>query len=181
MDEETPSQPEKHTTDSAGRIAGWMIAILWILVLGGGTLLAQGWLEKRQALPAAQWKSDAQGGSALTIKADRYGQYLVQGSANNEPIIFLLDTGASGISIPGDVAERLGLIRGQAFDVYTANGSAEVYATELSLLEIGPFRRERVRANINPSMEGNVALLGMSFLRYFELLQRSEELTISNP
>ena len=158
-----------------------MIAMLWILVLGGGTLLAHGWLEKRNTPPVAQWSSNAQGDSALTISADRYGQYLVQGSANNQPIIFLLDTGASGISIPGDVAERLGLVRGQAFDVNTANGSTEVYATELSSLTIGPFRREGVRANINPSMEGDVALLGMSFLRHFELLQRSEELTISKP
>lgn len=181
MDQETPPPAEQQTPDSTSRIAGWMIAMLWILMLGGGTLLAQGWLEKNQGLPAAQWTSDARGAHALTLEADRYGQYLVEGSANDHKVVFLLDTGASGISIPGMVAERLGLTRGQAFDVNTANGVIEVYATELSSLTIGPFQRERVRAHINPSMEGEVALLGMSFLRHFELLQRAEELTISNP
>jgi len=181
MDEEKPSRAEKSTPDSASRIAAWMIVMLWVLLLGGATLLAQGWLERRQALPEARWTSNAQGTDALTLKADRYGQYLLMGSANNQEILFLLDTGASGISIPGGVATRLGLVRGQAFDVNTANGITEVYATELKSLAIGPFRRERVQANINPSMEGDIALLGMSFLRHFELLQRSEELTISQP
>lgn len=181
MNEETPQRPPATEPDSAGRIAGWMIAMLWVIALGGGTLLAQSWLEKRRALPTAQWTSDASGAASLTLKADRYGQYLVEGSANNQPVIFLLDTGASGISIPGEVAEQLGLRRGQAFDVSTANGITEVYATELNSLTIGPFKRQGVRANINPGMEGNVALLGMSFLRHFELLQRSEELTISQP
>lgn len=181
MNDKTPSPFEKPAPDNAGRIAGWMIAMLWILLLGGATLLAQGWLDKRSALPNVQWTKTAQGASALTINADRYGQYLVQGSTNNQPVIFLLDTGASGISIPGGVAARLNLIRGQAFDVVTANGTTEVYETELSSLTIGPFRQETVKANINPSMEGEVALLGMSFLRHFELSQRFEEMTISKP
>ena len=94
---------------------------------------------------------------------------------------FLVDTGASGISIPDAVARRLNLQRGRSFDVLTANGNARVFATRLDSLAIGPFGQRNVRAHINPSMSGETALLGMEFLRHYNLTQRGGELTISLP
>lgn len=158
-----------------------MIALLWVLVLGGGTWLAQGWLDGRQAARAPKWSSDAEGRPSLTLKADRYGQYSVEGSANRRTVRFLIDTGASGISIPGAVARQLDLRRGRAFDVMTANGTTRVYRTQLDSLDIGPFSQRNVTAHINPSMDGDTALLGMDFLRRYDMLHRQGELTISQP
>ncbi len=160
-------------------MAGVMIALLWVLVLGGGTWLVQGWLDARQADRAPEWSSDDSGRPSLILKADRYGQFVVTGSANDQDVAFLVDTGASGISIPGSIAETLNLPRGRAFDVMTANGSTRVHRTRIDTLSIGPFTRHDVTAHINPGLEGSTALLGMNFLRHYEILHRGGELTIS--
>ena len=158
-----------------------MIAGLWFLILGGGTLLAQQWLEQRSLKRSPSIYETASGKQALVIKADRYGQYHILGSANGQGITFLVDTGASEISIPAALADRLRLKRGRSYPVMTANGSVTVYSTTLNQITVGPFQLSNVRAHINPGMQGEFALLGMSFLRYFELLQRSGEMTISVP
>lgn len=167
--------------DFGRRLGGWMLVLLWIILLAGAALLAQRWLNEREIAREARVLVDEYGQQALLLQQDRYGQYLLKGSANNQEVIFLLDTGASGISIPASVAQRLRLERGRPFPVVTANGTVEVYSTELDSIRIGPFARTKVQAHINPSMQGDVALLGMSFLRHYELLQRSGELTISLP
>ncbi len=167
--------------DTARSIGGWMIVMLWIIALIGATLLAQKWFDQRAQARNGVWVGAEGEPQALLVKSNRYGQYLVKGSANDTDVMFLLDTGASGISIPALIAEKLGLQRGRPFDVMTANGITTVYATTLDMLRIGPHSRRDVRAHINPSMDGDVALLGMSFLRHYELLQRAGQLTISNP
>lgn len=158
-----------------------MIALLWVLVLGGGALLAQNWLDKRKVARAPTWITDEYGQAAYTIQADRYSQYLFTGSVNGNDIDFLLDTGASEISIPGGIAKRLDLRRGKNYIVTTANGNVTVYATQLESITVGPFTLRNISAHINPAMEGDVALLGMNFLRHFEILQRAGVLTISIP
>ena len=175
-----PQEPDL-PKDVSRSIGGWMIALLWLLVLGGGTLLAQRWLHQQQLSRAPSWVSDASGEAALTLKADRFGQYRLQGIANGHVVHFLLDTGASEISIPGAMAQQLGLKKGRGYPVITANGTVTVYATVLDNISIGPFTVDNMRAHVNPAMEGDVALLGMSFLRHFELRQRAEKLTISAP
>mgnify|MGYP000238379162 CR=1 FL=1 len=167
--------------DESHRIAGGMIALLWVLVLGGGTWLVQGWMDSRNADRAARWTTDESGQQQLVLKADRYGQFVLDGSTNNRPTAFLIDTGASGISIPGAVADALDLPRGRSFEVMTANGSTRVYRTRLDSLSIGPFTRYDVTAHINPALAGDTALLGMNFLRHYELLHRRGELIISQP
>ncbi len=180
-----PEDPSNRLTDkpadASRSIGGGMIILLWVLVLGGGSLLAQKWLDNREHARAPSWINNEAGNPVLSLQADRYGQYQLTGSANGQDITFLLDTGASEISIPGDVANRLNLKRGSGYPVITANGTITVYGVQLDEIRIGPFRLENVRAHINPSMQGEVALLGMSFLRHFELLQRAGELTISVP
>lgn len=150
-------------------------------MLGLGTWFAQDWLDKRAEARAGIWIGDDNGSQSLLLKSNRFGQYLLKGAANGQDVLFLVDTGASGISIPAGIAAELGLKRGRPFQVATANGITTVYASSLDSLAVGPFRRRDVKAHINPSMDGDMALLGMSFLRHYELTQRGGELTISNP
>lgn len=175
------SESKKSEKDFGSRIAGWMIVLLWLILLAGAALLAQRWLDDRAQAREARLLIDEFGRQALRIPADRYGQYLITAHVNNHSVVFLLDTGASGISIPIAIAEQLQLERGRPFDVITANGMTTVYRTELDELSIGPFSRTRLDAHINPSMPGRVGLLGMSFLRHFRLEQLDGELTISLP
>jgi len=172
---------DKLPEDASSVIGGWMIALLWLLFLGGGTLIANHWINGREAAKLTVWTGTDGTTPGLTMQANRYGQYELLGSANGQNVKFLLDTGASEISIPVEVANRLQLRRGRDYPVSTANGQVTVYSTQLDTVTIGPFTLKNVPAHINPGMNGDVALLGMSFLRHFELIQRSGELTISAP
>lgn len=167
--------------DVARRIAGWMIGLMWLLILWGAMVMAQRWIDQRALEREARVQINAYGQDELLLQADRYGQYMVEGSANDQPVSFLLDTGATGISIPEAVALKLGLKAGRPYKVITANGTIQVYHTELDSLQVGPFIRRNVKAHINPAMQGEIALLGMSFLRHYQLIQRSGELAISQP
>ena len=167
--------------DSASTIGGWMLALVWVIGLVGGSFLSREWLDKRDALRDGVTTHSESGEAALVVRADPYGQYRIAGSANSKPLSFLVDTGASGISIPQKAADRLGLQRGRPLQAITANGVATVYSTTLDSVSIGPFTRHDVKASINPSMEGEFALLGMSFLRHYVLIQREGDLTIERP
>jgi len=158
-----------------------MIALLWIIALGAATYAAQSWFKARDERRNGVIISEDGREQALLLSSNRFGQYRTRGLANGEEVLFLLDTGASGISIPAEIAKKLNLSRGRASQAITANGTITVYATRLDTLRIGPFLQRNVQAHINPSMEGEMALLGMSFLRQYELSQRDGELTISPP
>jgi aspartyl protease family protein len=91
---------------------------------------------------------------------------------------FLLDTGATDVNIPAAIASRIGLSRGQAQRAMTANGTITVYRTQLDEVRLGNIALPDVRASINPHMPGDTVLLGMSFMRDLEMIQRDNTLTL---
>lgn len=65
--------------------------------------------------------------------------------------------------------------------VRTANGTVSVFANTLESVQLGVFERFAVEGHINPHMSGEQILLGMSFLRHFDLNVQNNLLTISIP
>jgi aspartyl protease family protein len=114
----------------------------------------------------------------VVLKRNRYGHYVTSGAINGEPVVFLLDTGATGVAVPAAVAKRLGLQAGQPFQTRTANGIAVSYATRLDRVSVGDISLANVRASITPGLTGEEILLGMSFLRQVEFTQRGDMLTL---
>ena len=81
---------------------------------------------------------------------------------------FLIDTGASGISLPSHVAEDLGIrVRPDTptIRVTTANGVVSRSVVTLRSVELGRARVENLEATINPSMD--IGLLGGNFFNNF--------------
>ena len=111
------------------------------------------------------------------MSQNRYGHYVVNGHINGTEVGFFLDTGATSVAIPGNIATKLGLKRGGQVSVQTANGLAAAYLTRLEEVRLGPIVQRNVRALIQPSMEGDI-LLGMSFLRELEMVQRDRNLIL---
>jgi len=103
---------------------------------------------------------------------------VASGSINNTPVVFLLDTGASDVSVPEKLAQAIGLKRGRPMIYQTANGTITVYATRLDKVDLGGIVLGQVRASINPNMQGNKVLLGMSFLKHLEFTQRGDTLIL---
>jgi aspartyl protease family protein len=81
---------------------------------------------------------------------------------------FLIDTGASGISLPSHVAEQLGIrIRPDTphINVITAAGVVARPVVRLRSVQLGRARVENLEATVNPAMQ--VGLLGGTFFNNF--------------
>ncbi len=112
------------------------------------------------------------------MQQNRQGHYLTNGAINGEKVTFLLDTGATQVSIPAHIAEKLSLQAGGKSRVQTANGSITVYQTQINELRIGNIYLYNVAAHINPSMNANEILLGMSALKRVEFRQTGKQLIL---
>jgi len=63
--------------------------------------------------------------------------------------------------------------------VETANGTLTGYAPGLRSVRLANIQQQDVQAIINPGMQAeDEVLLGMSFLKHLELIQRGDTLTL---
>jgi len=158
-----------------GRI---MTIAAWVLALALLTLLFSQWQEGQINPNRSLTVRERDGAVEVVLQRNRYGHYVASGAIDGHPVTFLLDTGATTLSIPAATAQRLGLERGAPYRVSTANGSITVYATRVARVSLGPIELRDVAAHVNPAMEGEEVLLGMSALQRLELTQRGDELTL---
>jgi aspartyl protease family protein len=114
----------------------------------------------------------------VILQSDHNGHYTANGSINGVSVRFLIDTGATMVSIPKNIANQLNLYKGIPIKMNTANGTIITKATRLNSVTLGSIRLENVRASINPYMEGNEILLGMSFLKHLEFTKRGNQLIL---
>jgi aspartyl protease family protein len=118
------------------------------------------------------------GHSMVVLQQGASGHYVSKGKINGQPVTFLVDTGATDVAIPNRLARALDLEFGAATVVMTANGPVKAWMTRLDSVSIGAVSRSNVRATIT-SGPLNEVLLGMSFLKYFNLSQQGDKLIIS--
>lgn len=117
--------------------------------------------------PAAQAASR---GAPVEIPFRKAGTLMLVDAVVNDAlsVLFLVDTGASGVSIPGSAAGRLGLRVDASTPraaVRTAAGLVELPLVDLDSVQLGAVRVEGLAATVNPSLE--VGLLGGTFFNNF--------------
>jgi aspartyl protease family protein len=117
-------------------------------------------------------------GQEVTLLRDLSGHYRAEILINGHTVYALLDTGATSVAVPGDAAERLGLKRGPAMRIHTANGDAVAYATRLESVKVGGIEALDVAATITPGMDGDI-LLGMSFLSHMDIRLQGDRMILS--
>jgi len=177
------SDPRQQRNMDQGRTIGrWMIIAAWLLILLLFTALFSGWLE-RENNPNRflQVETGGDGKTAVVLERNRAGHYVAPGMINGEPVVFLLDTGATQVALSAGLADRIGLRRGAPMSSLTANGYVRSWLTRLDRVELGPFVMHDVQAAILPSMPGDEVLLGMNFLKHLELTQKGGQLVIRAP
>tara|TARA_R100000306_G_scaffold62579_1_gene74274 strand:+ start:65783 stop:66334 length:552 start_codon:yes stop_codon:yes gene_type:complete len=168
---------------SGGRQGKFMLVIAWII---GIALLAGAfdvWETKQYNPNQSASVIDEPGQPAqLVLRMNRWGHYVVDGSIEDRPAQFLLDTGATRVTVPESIAQRAGLPRMGRSLARTANGTVTVYDTTIDRLEFGGMVLRNVKATINPAMsDDDAVLLGMSALRQFDLRQSLDTLTLTKP
>ena len=155
---------------------GWVIGLALLAYFFSGVI-------SRQYNPNQQVQSsiNTQGIPEVRLKRNRQGHYVTSGTINGEPVVFLLDTGATVVSVPENISANLGLQAGPTSYARTANGVIKTYATRIASIGIGDIRLNNIPAHINPYMSGKEVLLGMSFLKKLELVQKGDTLTLKQP
>jgi len=159
-----------------------MIAAAWIAVLAVLTLIFGDRLEELRNPNREVHSVLTQGGERrVRLEQNRQGHYVASGAINGAAVVFLLDTGATEVSVPAVLAQRLGLQAGARALARTANGVVTTYRTSLDRVQLGAIELRNVRAHINPGMHGDEVLLGMSFLRDLDFSQRDGVLPLTQP
>jgi len=165
--------------DLSARLGKLMLLGAWGVALAIGVFLFDGLVEHDRN-PNQVTRAEAGPGGKLQVVLlrNREGHYVADGAINGAPVEFLLDTGATQVALPLVVARRLGLPLHPGGIGRTANGDIETWSTRLDSVSLGGLTAERVPAAVLPNMEGEQVLLGMSYLKHFELIQRGRTLTL---
>ena len=119
------------------------------------------------------------GADKLVLNADGQGHFFATGVINGVSVRFLVDTGASMISLGASDARRMGLDfnRGQKGLSQTANGQVVVSKIQLDSVRVGGVTLHQVDAVIHQT-DMPIALLGMSFLNRMEMLRDGNTMTL---
>ncbi|MBL0709568.1 MAG: retroviral-like aspartic protease family protein [Colwellia sp.] len=165
--------------DSTNKIGKLFVWFAWIIAIALLMFVFQNVLnEQYNPNSQPQISLSSSGQAEVILKQNKQGHYVTQGTINESAVIFLLDTGATQVSIPAHIADELQLESFGSYRVQTANGTVTVYQTKIDQLSIGNIFLYNVAAHINPAMKSNEILLGMSALKKVEFSQKGKQLTL---
>lgn len=107
---------------------------------------------------------------SVVIQADSGGQFHTTGSINGAQMRFIVDTGATFVSLGRSDALKAGIdfTKGEPALMQTANGTARAWRVVLDTVRVGDVTLRNVDGVVH-SGELPFALLGMSFLNRMEM------------
>ena len=139
---------------------------------------------KRQRLVLGEHavSSGGSGGSAaaVTLTGDSRGQFFAAGSVNGAPMRFMVDTGATFVSLDAKDAARAGIDyrgRGQPGTSSTANGVIRSWRVPGNTVRLGDITLHEVEVSVSEAGMPYV-LLGMSFLNRLEMKRDGDTMTL---
>ena len=138
---------------------------------------------QRMTLQMGQhFETEAQTGGrrSVSLAPDARGHFIADGRVNGAHLRFLVDTGATYVSLPAAEAQRLGIDyrRGARGVSQTANGPAPVYRVMLDSVTLGEVTVLNVEGLVHEGPGLDMALLGMSFLSRMEMRRDGPNLTL---
>lgn len=117
-----------------------------------------------------------------TIRVNQGRMFMAKGYINNHVVDFLIDTGATFVSLSENDAKRLGIRNyrnpNNLIIMRTANGESPAYRFTLSSVKLGSLTAHDVQAVIGGD-QGDIILLGNSFLNHFDLKMTPDTLTLT--
>ncbi len=116
----------------------------------------------------------------VTLTADSRGHFVTDGQINGGTVRFIVDTGATLVSLSAADAKRLGLDyqNGQRTMMSTANGVAPAFRVKLDSVKVGGITLNGVDAVVM-DLQAMPVLLGMSFLNRMEMRRDGDSMTLT--
>jgi len=134
--------------------------------------LALGQVMSSQFSPSAK--------ASVSLTANIQGHFLTVGTINGATTHFMVDTGASSVSLSSAEAKRIGLsyLNGERGYSNTANGVAPLYKVVLNSVKVGDIVLNQVEGVVLEGDALQVTLLGMSFLKRLEMKRDGSAMTL---
>ncbi|MBI4756082.1 MAG: TIGR02281 family clan AA aspartic protease [Betaproteobacteria bacterium] len=152
-----------------------------VAVDAAGAIVEMEGRRRRLALgvPVVSGEEGGAPGDSVALPPDSRGHFVTTGRVNGVAMQFLVDTGATFVSLGAADAHRAGIDyrRGEPAATMTANGRAQVWRVRLASVRVGDVTLNDVEAAVH-SGDLPVALLGMSFLNRMEMRHEGRALVL---
>ncbi len=170
MSEFSPSSPQR--TARRGAIG---IALFWV-ALAAALFVVFKWIEEHERQSLVPY---ATGEGHLVIPRERDGHFYVNGEVNRVPVRFLVDTGASAVSVSNAQAQQAQLPEGRPITLQTANGERPGRLVHGVPVKVGHLALNNVTVVSGlTGLPADQALLGQSFLRQFDVKLREKDMVL---
>ncbi|UCH47352.1 MAG: retroviral-like aspartic protease family protein [Betaproteobacteria bacterium] len=147
-------------------------AIVWVAIVIAGYFVIDHF-----SAPDPVVRTTQSGGYQITIPVARDGHFYLEGAINGQQVTFLVDTGASYVSVGSDVARRANLPEGVTGVFSTANGSVEGRIVRRQSVRADVFEISGISVAVMPG-SSPYGLLGQNFLRHFSVSQSDGKLVL---
>lgn len=119
--------------------------------------------------------------ASVTLISDQSGHFITTGTINGATVRFMVDTGATMVSMGVADARRAGVnyLAGERGMSQTANGLAPVYRVKLNNVKLGDITLNNVDGLVHENSALPLVLLGMSFLGRLEMKHAGDSLTLT--
>ena len=155
--------PKSPAPKRAPRQTGLLPMLLfWLLVMGLVYGLMTHYLKPKQTRVLAN--------GDLVIPRAQDGHFYTPGTINGREVVFLVDTGASLVSVSESLAQAASIRGGVRTTFYTANGARPGRVVSGVDVSVGPMRVTNLKVGVGLNMgDDTQALLGQSFLSKFDI------------
>ena len=165
------AEPAGHGLTRALQWGPAAILVFWLAVMGLLYLAMNHYLQPKPAIVTAEGE--------LLIPRARDGHFYTPGLVNGRRVNFLVDTGASLVSVSDEFARAAGIGPGEPTVFRTANGERDGQIVTGIPVSIGPVSVSSVRVGVGLSGDSvDDALLGQSFLSKFEILLQKDRMIL---
>lgn len=145
--------------------------IFWCAVMGLLYMLMTHYLKPKQAQVLAN--------GDLVINRSQDGHFYTTGTVNGREARFMVDTGASLVSVSDKFAKKALILGGVSTTFKTANGDRPGRVVEGVDVSIGPVRVTNVRVGVGlHGGDERDALLGQSFLSKFDITMSKNQMVL---
>ena len=119
---------------------------------------------------------------SINLERQADGHFTTTGKVNDRWVEFMVDTGATNVTLNSFTAEQMGIdyANGTPVDVATAQGSIKAFEVVLNSVAVGDVSLSNVSAFVIKGRFPRVVLLGNTFLSRVDMQMDNATLTLQN-